>query len=70
MQGAGGKEAQAIARERGRLIRSEAERLTGMPNQRVSDLGKRIESPDKYRADLLGAEYRAGSGIKAPSMRG
>jgi hypothetical protein len=38
---------------------SEAEKLTGMKQQRVSDLGKRLGQPDKYRKALLGAEYRA-----------
>lgn len=37
----------------------DAEHLTGMRQQRVSDLGKRLTKPDKYRRDLLGAEYRA-----------
>jgi hypothetical protein len=30
-----------------------------MKHQRVSDLGKRLGNPEKYRAYLLGAEYRA-----------
>jgi phage N-6-adenine-methyltransferase len=41
------------------MLCSEAERLTGMRQQRVSDMGKRLQSPDQYRRQLLGAAYRA-----------
>ena len=37
----------------------EAEKLTGMPQPRVSDLGKRLGKLDDYRIRLLGVEYRA-----------
>jgi phage N-6-adenine-methyltransferase len=47
----------------------DAEKLTGMRNQRVSDLGKRLTNPDKYRLDLLGAEYRAAF-LEAVQARG
>ena len=63
-----GPASKQLNQERG-LILSDAERLTGMKQQRVSDLGKRIESPDKYRDDLLGAEYRAAC-LEAPHVRG
>lgn len=37
----------------------DAEELTGMKQQRVSDLGKKLVLGDKYRLHLLGAGYRA-----------
>jgi phage N-6-adenine-methyltransferase len=38
----------------------DAEDITGMKHQRVSDLGKKLQQPgDKYRLHLLGAGYRA-----------
>jgi ParB family chromosome partitioning protein len=37
----------------------EAEDLTGMKQQRVSDLGTRLDDVDDYRQRLLGASYRA-----------
>lgn len=42
-----------------RLFVDDAEDLTGMKQQRVSDLGKRLAKPDKYRERLLGASYHA-----------
>jgi phage N-6-adenine-methyltransferase len=48
----------------------EAEKLTGMANQRVSDLGKRLTEPDSYRAHLLGTEYRAALLEGADNVRG
>jgi phage N-6-adenine-methyltransferase len=42
-----------------RLFVADAEHLTGMKQQRVSDLKKRLVQPDKYRTRLLGASYRA-----------
>jgi phage N-6-adenine-methyltransferase len=41
------------------LILAEAEELTGMKQQRVSDLAKRLADTEKYRAALLGAGYQA-----------
>jgi DNA N-6-adenine-methyltransferase (Dam) len=38
---------------------SEAEALTGMRNQRVSELARKLAQPDQYRRHLLGAAYRA-----------
>ena len=37
----------------------EAERLTGMKQPRVSELGKRLQDQEKYRRHLLGSAYRA-----------
>jgi len=37
----------------------EAEKLTGMANQRVSDLGRKLANPDNYRGRLLGAAFCA-----------
>jgi hypothetical protein len=42
-----------------RLMLAEAEDLTGMRQQRVSDLTKKLSKPDKYREFLLGTEFRA-----------
>jgi ParB family chromosome partitioning protein len=41
------------------LILADAEKLTRMKQQRVSDLGKRLADPEAYRAALLGAAYQA-----------
>jgi phage N-6-adenine-methyltransferase len=41
------------------LSRDDAENLTGMKHQRVSDLGKKLASGDRYRLKLLGAAYHA-----------
>lgn len=38
---------------------SEAEKITGLRQPRVSDLGKRLKKEDKYRLKLLGASYKA-----------
>jgi phage N-6-adenine-methyltransferase len=46
-------------RDPGSFSRSQAERLTGMTQQRVSDLRKALARPDKFRAHLLGAAYAA-----------
>jgi len=48
----------------------EAERLTGMKQPRVSELGKRLRSPDKYRADLLGVVYIAAFLSALDNVRG
>lgn len=48
----------------------EAEDLTGMAKQRVSDLGVRLGKPDKYREMLLGVEYRAAMLEGAENVRG
>lgn len=37
----------------------DAEDITGMKQQRVSDLGKKLKKPDQYRERLLGAEFIA-----------
>jgi phage N-6-adenine-methyltransferase len=55
----GGRPAQTSPRTRTSLSASEAEDITGMSKQRVSDLATRLTKPDKYRDKLLGAEYRA-----------
>jgi phage N-6-adenine-methyltransferase len=41
------------------MLCSEAERLTGMRHQRVSELARKLAQPDKYRRHLLGATYCA-----------
>jgi DNA N-6-adenine-methyltransferase (Dam) len=47
-------------RDRGSYSLDRAEKLTGMKQQRVSDLGKWLNKPDDtYRRHLLGATYRA-----------
>jgi phage N-6-adenine-methyltransferase len=47
-------------RDRGSYSLDQAEKLTGMKQQRVSDLGKWLNKPDDtYRRHLLGAAYRA-----------
>ena len=38
---------------------ADAEQLTGMRQQRVSDLGQRLRQADKYRKIMLGAGHRA-----------
>jgi phage N-6-adenine-methyltransferase len=48
----------------------EAEALTGMAQQRVSDLGRWLKKLDKYREHLLGAEYRAAMLETADNVRG
>jgi phage N-6-adenine-methyltransferase len=53
-----GKGKKANNRDSGYFV-AEAESLTGMKQQRVSDLKKRLVQPDKYRTRLLGASYRA-----------
>jgi phage N-6-adenine-methyltransferase len=50
--------------------RDDAEDLTGMKHQRVSDLDKRLGKTDKYRNRLLGAEYRAAMLEVAENVRG
>jgi hypothetical protein len=48
----------------------QAQELTGMRQQRVSDLGKRLANAQEYREHLLGAEYRAAF-LEAPgNVRG
>ena len=46
-------------RERGSYSLAQAEKLTGMAQQRVSDLGRQLKHVAKYREYLLGATYRA-----------
>jgi hypothetical protein len=41
------------------MLCSEAERLTGLRHQRVSELARKLAQPDKYRRHLLGATYCA-----------
>lgn len=41
------------------ILCDEAEKLTGLKHQRVSDLGKKLKKEDKYRIKLLGAGYKA-----------
>jgi hypothetical protein len=53
-----------------RLFVAEAEQLTGMKQQRVSDLGRRLGDPDKYRDFLLGTEYRAAMLMALDNVRG
>jgi phage N-6-adenine-methyltransferase len=52
----------------GALPAREAEKLTGMPKQRVSDLRGRLEDESKFRLYLLGTEYRAAC-LEAPDRR-
>jgi len=54
----------------GSLSLKEAEKLTGMTQQRVSDLAKRLADPEKYRLHLLGAEYRAAMLEALDNVRG
>lgn len=56
-------------RDPGFLSVCEAERFTGMKQQRVSDLGRRLQEPDKYRERLLGAGYLAAL-LEAVDARG
>jgi phage N-6-adenine-methyltransferase len=51
------------------LALTDAEDLTGMKQQRVSDLGRRLRQPDKYRERLLGAEFLAAL-LEAVDVRG
>jgi hypothetical protein len=53
-----------------RLFVEDAEDVTGMKQQRVSDLGKRLAKPDKYRERLLGAAYHAAMLEIADKLRG
>lgn len=46
-------------RDSGSYPVEKAEDLTGMKQQRVSDLSKRLKKTDQYREFLLGVEYRA-----------
>jgi len=57
-------------RVRGSYSLHEAEALTGMRQQRVSDLGKKLANPEKYRAQLLGSAYRAAMLEAAENVRG
>jgi DNA N-6-adenine-methyltransferase (Dam) len=41
------------------MLCSQAEKLTGMRQQRVSELARKLAQPDHYRRHLLGAAYRA-----------
>jgi phage N-6-adenine-methyltransferase len=56
-------------RERGSYSLSQAEDLTGMKQQRVSDLGKRLADREKYHARLLGAAYQTAM-LEAGNVRG
>lgn len=56
-------------RERGSFSMREAERLTGMVQQRVSDLAKALGKLSEYRDRLLGVEYQAAY-LKAKDVRG
>jgi phage N-6-adenine-methyltransferase len=58
------------SRERGTCSLKDAETLTGMANQRVADLRKRLQKPAKYRDQLLGAEYRAAFLAAVENVRG
>lgn len=51
------------------LSRTEAERLTGMKHQRVSELGKRLEDETEYFRHLVGAIYFAAF-LEVPLPRG
>jgi len=68
-QGHGGDRKEQVSGARYLPFR-EAERLTGMKQPRVSDLGKRLSRPEKYRSRLLGAEYRAAMLDVADNVRG
>ena len=48
---------------------AEAERLTGMKQQRVSELGKRLADEESYLRHLVGAEYFAAF-LEMPLPRG
>jgi phage N-6-adenine-methyltransferase len=48
---------------------AQAEKLTGMKQQRVSELGKRLQDVEAYRNHLLGAMYFAAY-LKIPPPRG
>jgi ParB family chromosome partitioning protein len=54
----------------GFLSVSKAEDLTGMAQQRVADLKKRLKQIEKFRELLLGAEYRAACLAAADNVRG
>jgi phage N-6-adenine-methyltransferase len=47
-----------------------AEEVTGMKQQRVADLRKRLRKPDKYRQHLLGTEYFAAFLAAVSNLRG
>lgn len=51
-------------RTREMLSMREAEHLTGLANQRVSDLGKRLSNVERHRARLQAAE----SGLESRSL--
>jgi len=57
-------------RERGSYSLRDAEHLTGMSQQRVSDLTKRLALPAKYRERLLGSGYFAAFLASVENVRG
>jgi len=60
--GRGGNKSNA---DRGSISRSDAEQLTGITQQQVSQWRHRLRAPEAYRAALFGAAYR-----KAMAERG
>jgi phage N-6-adenine-methyltransferase len=52
-----------------KLTVEQAERLTGMTKQRVSELQRKLADPEKYRAQLLGAAYHTAM-LEAGNVRG
>src|SRR5215472_4233919 len=66
----GGRPSKTVPRPRDGLSMERAEELTGMANQRVSDLGKKLANPDSYRDRLLGAAYQAAMLEAVEGVRG
>ena len=56
--------------ERDRMSGADAERVTGMKHQRVSDLSNRLMNSEKYREHLLGAEFCAAFLTGIDNVRG
>jgi phage N-6-adenine-methyltransferase len=65
-----GKGQKGKRRDHGVLSEPEAECLTRMPHQRVSDLNKKLKNLDAFRAFLLGTEYRAACLEGVDNIRG
>jgi hypothetical protein len=69
--GHGGDRKSENQEPRSRFLKlADAERLTGMPQQRVSDLAKRLAQPKKYREYLLGSGYFAAFLATVHNLRG
>jgi ParB family chromosome partitioning protein len=66
----GGRPSQKPPENAGGFPRTQAEKLTGIPNQRKSDMSKWLDEPDEYRDHLLGTQYRAAMLEAAEYLRG